>query len=47
MASDKTNMAFRAQVQGGCIGMNDEVARKKAAPKYDHIRQELGMKPEQ
>ena len=47
MASDKTNIAFRTQIQSGCIGIKDELAKEKKTSDFDHIRQELGMKPEQ
>ena len=45
LASDKTNIAFRTQIQSGCIGVKDELAEEKKTSDFDHIRQELGMKP--
>ena len=37
LASGKTNIAFRTQVQSGCIGIKDELAREKKTSEFDHI----------
>ena len=49
LASDNTNMAFRAQVQSRCIGSKtkSECPSNRPTTYFDHIRKELGMRPEQ
>ena len=46
LASDNTNIAFRTQVQSGCIGLKteSECPSNKPTANFDHIRRELGMR---
>jgi hypothetical protein len=47
MASDVSNIAFRTQLQAGCMVSKEESGTEKKAANFDHIRRDLGMKPDQ
>ena len=46
IATDKSNIAFRTQMQSGCLSAKEETEKPKPAVNFDHIRRDLGMKPD-